>query len=143
MSGIVSSIFCISAIAFIDSGANHRAERWFKGKRAIVLAVQRQPGSNTIELVNEINRVLPTFLQQLPASVRLTTIYDRSQTIRASVSDVQTTLLIAGLLVVGVIFVFLRRVTATFIPSLAVPIAVIGRFAARGVLGYNLDQRAP
>jgi HAE1 family hydrophobic/amphiphilic exporter-1 len=124
----------------IDSVENNRTASWFKGKRAIVVSVQRQPGSNTIELVDEINRVLPTFLQQLPASVQLTTIYDRSQTIRSSVSDVETTLLIAGALVVGVIFLFLRRATATIIPSLALPIAVIGTFAGMSLLGYNLDN---
>ncbi|HEY4940556.1 MAG TPA: efflux RND transporter permease subunit [Rhizomicrobium sp.] len=124
----------------IDSVENNRAASWFKGKRAIVLAVQRQPGSNTIELVDSINKILPTFLLQLPASVRMTTIYDRSQTIRSSVSDVQMTLLIAAILVVGVIFVFLRRVSATFIPSLALPIAVIATFAGMALFGYNLDN---
>ena len=124
----------------IDSVENKYTASWFKHKRAIVLAIQRQPGSNTIELVNAINNVLPTFLQQLPASIRLTTIYDRSQTIRASISDVQLTLLIAALLVVGVIFVFLRRVSATFIPSLALPIAVIATFAGMALFGYNLDN---
>ena len=124
----------------IDSVENNRAANWFRGNRAIGLSVQRQPGSNTIELVDAINKVLPTFLAQLPASAHLETIYDRSQTIRSSISDVQTTLLIAGLLVVGVIFVFLRRVTATFIPSIALPIAVIGTFAGMALFGYNLDN---
>ncbi len=124
----------------IDSVENNLTASWFNGKRAIVLSVQRQPGSNTIQLVDAIKKVLPNFLQQLPASIRLTTIYDRSQTIRSSVSDVQTTLLIAGILVVGVIFVFLRRVSATFIPSLALPIAVIATFAGMSLFGYNLDN---
>jgi HAE1 family hydrophobic/amphiphilic exporter-1 len=124
----------------IDSVENNRAANWFRGNRSIGLSIQRQPGSNTIELVDAINKILPTFLAQLPASVHLETIYDRSQTIRASISDVQTTLLIAGLLVVGVIFVFLRRVTATFIPSIALPIAVIGTFAGMAFFGYNLDN---
>ncbi|MBV9420376.1 MAG: efflux RND transporter permease subunit [Alphaproteobacteria bacterium] len=124
----------------IDSVENNRAANWFKGNRAIGLSIQRQPGSNTIQLVDSINRILPTFLAQLPASARLETIYDRSQTIRDSISDVQTTLLIAGALVVGVIFVFLRRLTATFIPSIALPIAVIGTFAGMALFGYNLDN---
>jgi len=124
----------------MDSVENNRAANWFQGHRAIGLSVQRQPGSNTIELVNEIKRLLPTFLQQLPASVHLDIIYDRSQTIRDSVADVQTTLLIAGALVVGVIFLFLRRVSATFIPSIALPIAVIGTFAGMALFGYNLDN---
>jgi len=124
----------------IDSVENNRVANWWMGHRAIGISIQRQPGSNTIELVDSINKVLPTFLAQLPASVHLETIYDRSQTIRASISDVQTTLLIAGALVVGVIFVFLRRLTATFIPSIALPIAVIGTFAGMALFNYNLDN---
>jgi len=123
-----------------DSVENNRAANWYRDDRAIGLSVQRQPGSNTIELVDQIRRILPTFLKQLPASVHLDIIYDRSQTIRASVADVQITLLIAGALVVGVIFVFLRRVSATFIPSIALPIAVIGTFAGMALFGYNLDN---
>ncbi len=123
-----------------DSVENDKAASWFKGKRAIVLAVQRQPGSNAIAIVDEINRVLPGFLKQLPASVRLETIYDRTQMIRASVDDVERTLLISGLLVVGVIFVFLRTVRATLIPSLALPIAVLGTFAGMSFFGFSLDN---
>ena len=124
----------------IDSVQNNRAGNWFNGSRAIGMSVQRQPGSNTIEIVNEIYRVLPQFMKTLPASVQLTVMYDRSQTIRASVDDVQRTLLIAGILVVGVIFVFLRTASATIIPSLALPIAVIGTFAGMSLLGYSLDN---
>jgi hydrophobe/amphiphile efflux-1 (HAE1) family protein len=123
-----------------DSVENNRAANWYRDDRAIGLSIQRQPGSNTIELVDQIKRILPTFLQQLPASVHLDIIYDRSQTIRDSVFDVQITLLIAGALVVGVIFVFLRRLSATFIPSIALPIAVIGTFAGMALFGYNLDN---
>jgi HAE1 family hydrophobic/amphiphilic exporter-1 len=124
----------------IDSVENKFTANWYKNKRAIALSVQRQPGSNTIELVDSIKAVLPRFLAQLPASVHLSIIHDRSDTIRNSIADVQMTLLIAGLLVVGVIFVFLRRVSATFIPSLALPIAVIGTFAGMALFGYNLDN---
>jgi HAE1 family hydrophobic/amphiphilic exporter-1 len=123
-----------------DSVENIRTASWYKGKRAIVLAVQRQPGSNTIEVVNGIKKVLPHFLAQLPASVRLETVHDRSDSIRASVADVQLTLLIAAVLVIGVIFVFLRTVSATFIPSLALPIAVVGTFAGMSYFGYSLDN---
>jgi len=123
-----------------DSVENLRVASWFGGRRAIVLFIQRQPGSNTIEVVNEIKQVLPHFLEQLPASVKLETIYDRSQSIRASVSDVQLTLVVAAILVIAVIFVFLRTVSATFIPSLALPIAVIGTFAGMSLLGYSLDN---
>jgi HAE1 family hydrophobic/amphiphilic exporter-1 len=124
----------------LDSVENDKAASWFKNKRAIVLAVQRQPGSNAIAIVDEINRVLPAFLKQLPASVRLETIYDRTQMIRASVDDVERTLVISGLLVVGVIFLFLRTVRATLIPSVALPIAVIGTFAGMSYFGYSLDN---
>jgi len=124
----------------LDSVQNNRAANWFNGTRSIGMSVQRQPGSNTIEIVNEVNRVLPLFEKSLPASVKLTVMYDRSQTIRASVDDVQRTLLIAGILVVGVIFVFLRTLSATIIPSLALPIAVIGTFAGMSFFGYSLDN---
>jgi hydrophobe/amphiphile efflux-1 (HAE1) family protein len=124
----------------IDSYQNNLAASWFDGKRSIVLAVQRQPGSNTIQIVNSIMQVIPRFIQTMPKSAHLSVLYDRSQTIRASVADVQTTLLIAAVLVVGVIFVFLRTLSATIIPSLALPIAVIGAFAAMALLGYSLDN---
>ena len=123
-----------------DSIENIRTAGWFNAKRAIVLAVQRQPGSNTIQTVDEIKQVLPHFLAQLPASVELQTVYDRSTSIRASVGDVQLTLVIAAVLVIGVIFLFLRTLSATFIPSLALPIAVIGTFAGMAFFGYSLDN---
>ena len=124
----------------IDSYQNIYAASWFNGKRAIVLSVQRQPGSNTIQIVNEINQVLPRFVQTMPKSAHLTVFYDRSQSIRNAVNDVQNTLIIAGLLVVAVIFLFLRTLSATIIPSLALPIAVIGSFAAMAFLGFSLDN---
>jgi HAE1 family hydrophobic/amphiphilic exporter-1 len=124
----------------LDSVENKYVASWYNGQRAIVLAIQRQPGSNTIKVVDEIRSILPRFLAQLPASVQLNVLYDRSQSIRASVSDVQLTLLLAGLLVVAVIFLFLRTLTATLIPSLALPIAVIGTFAGMSALGYSLDN---
>ncbi|HEY2444233.1 MAG TPA: efflux RND transporter permease subunit [Rhizomicrobium sp.] len=124
----------------IDSVQNNLVASWFNGHRSIVLAVQRQPGTNTIAIVDEIRHILPHFEATLPASVHLDILYDRSQTIRASVSDVQTTLLVAAFLVVMVIFVFLRTVWATLIPSLALPIAVIGTFAGMSLFGYSLDN---
>ena len=124
----------------IDSVQNNLAYSWFNGQPAIVLAVQRQPGSNTIEVVDEIKAILPSFSKQLPASLALDIIYDRSQLIRKSVADVQSTLLIAAVLVVMVIFIFLRNLSATVIPSLALPIAVIGTFAGMSLMGYNLDN---
>ena len=124
----------------IDGYQNVLAASWYNGKRSIVLSVQRQPGSNTIQIVDAINKVIPRFIQSMPKSAHLTVLYDRSQSIRASVADVQTTLLIAAGLVVAVIFLFLRTLSATIIPSLALPIAVIGTFAAMSLLGYSLDN---
>jgi len=124
----------------IDSVENNRTATWLNGKRAIVLSIQRQPGSNTIQIVDEINRIIPRFQQSLPSSVKLSTIYDRSQSIRASVADVQVTLLIAAVLVVMVIFVFLRTLSATLIPSIALPITILGSFAGMSLLGYSLDN---
>ncbi len=124
----------------IDSYQNTYAASWFNDKRAIVLSVQRQPGSNTIAIVDAIHQVIPRFVQSMPKSAHLTEFYDRSQSIRDSVADVQSTLLIAAVLVVAVIFLFLRTLSATIIPSLALPIAVIGTFAAMSLLGYSLDN---
>ncbi len=124
----------------IDSVENNRTATWLNGQRAIVLSIQRQPGSNTIQIIDEINRIIPRFKQGLPSSVKLSTIYDRSQSIRASVSDVQLTLLIAAVLVVLVIFVFLRTLSATLIPSIALPITILGAFAGMSFFGYSLDN---
>ncbi|MGD0141997.1 MAG: efflux RND transporter permease subunit [Rhizomicrobium sp.] len=124
----------------IDSVQNNLVASWFNNQRAIVLAIQRQPGSNTINVVDSIKNILPRFMVKLPASLQLQVLYDRSQSIRASVADVQTTLLIAAALVVAVIFIFLRTLSATIIPSLALPIAVIGTFAGMSFLGYSLDN---
>jgi HAE1 family hydrophobic/amphiphilic exporter-1 len=124
----------------IDSVQNNRTATWLNGKRAIVLSIQRQPGSNTIQIVDEINKIIPRFKASLPSSVMLSTIYDRSQSIRASVADVQVTLLIAAVLVVLVIFAFLRTLSATLIASIALPITILGSFAGMSLLGYSLDN---
>ena len=123
-----------------DSVQNDQAASWFNGERAVVLAIQRQPGSNTVATVENIQGVLPGFLATLPPSVKLDVIYDRSQSIRASVDDVKLTLLLAGVLVVLVIFLFLGNASATIIPAVALPISVIGTFAVMSVLGYSLDN---
>ena len=124
----------------IDSVENNRTATWLNGKRAIVLSIQRQPGSNTIQIIDSINRIIPRFQQSLPSSVKLSTIYDRSQSIRASVTDVQITLIIAAVLVVLVIFVFLRTLSATLIPSITLPITILGSFAGMSLFGYSLDN---
>jgi len=124
----------------IDSVQNLRDGNWYRGEPAINVAINRQPGSNTIDVINEVKAVLPRFEASLPAGIEMSVRYDRSVTIRASIDDVQRSLLIAGSLVVGVIFLFLRRASATIIPSLALPIAIIGTFAGMSALGYSLDN---
>ncbi len=124
----------------LDSSNDTRSGSWVGPDRAIVLQVNRQPGSNTIDVVDNIKKVLPQFQAILPPSIKLQVLYDRTQTIRASVDDVQATLVIAAVLVVLVIFVFLRKVTATIIPSLALPIALIGTFAGMSLFGYSIDN---
>ena len=124
----------------LDGVQNPYSQSWYKGQRAVTLFISRQPGSNTIAIINRIKQVLPEFEKTLPPSVRLTVIFDRGETIKAAIDDVQLTLLIAGALVVVVIFVFLRNLSATLIPSLALPIAVIGTFAGMAAFGYNLDN---
>ncbi|HET7086465.1 MAG TPA: efflux RND transporter permease subunit [Rhizomicrobium sp.] len=124
----------------IDGLENPYARSWYHNREAITLAIFRQPGSNVIAVTDTIKKVLPQFQASLPPSVQMDVVFDRSQMIRASIDDVQHTLLIAGLLVVGVIFVFLRRVSATVIPSLALPIAVIGTFAGMSAFGFSLDN---
>jgi HAE1 family hydrophobic/amphiphilic exporter-1 len=123
----------------IDGVETDKVASWFNAERAVVLAVQRQPGTNTIEVVDAIRALLPAFRTQLPASVSLNVVYDRSVAIRQSVHEVQFTLLLTIGLVVLVIFLFLRNLSATIIPSLAVPISIIGTFAVMYVFGYTID----
>ncbi len=124
----------------ISGVENNKVASWFNDSRAVILAIQRQPGTNTIEVVDAVKALLPAFRQQLPASVNLDVIYDRTETIRASIEDVQFTLVLAAALVVMVIFLFLRNLSATVIPSLALPISVIGTFAVMYLMGYSLDN---
>jgi HAE1 family hydrophobic/amphiphilic exporter-1 len=123
-----------------DSVQNDKIAAWFNGTRGIMLGVQRQPGTNTIEIVDAIRKILPTFEEQLPPAIKLTVFYDRSVSIRAAVRDVQESLLLALVLVVAVIFVFLRSVYATLIPSLALPLSIIGTFALMYAFSYSLDN---
>jgi HAE1 family hydrophobic/amphiphilic exporter-1 len=123
-----------------DSVQNDLAASWYNGERAIVLAIQRQPGANTVETVDRIKALLPGFTAGLPPSVKLNTLYDRSISIRASVEDVQFTLVLAGVLVVLVIYLFLGNLSATVIPAVALPISVIGTFGVMYGLGYSLDN---
>ena len=124
----------------IDSVENQRVASWNVDKRAIVLAIQRQPGANTIETVRAIQKILPNFQANLPAAIEMTTLYDRSISISESIHDVQITLLIAGFLVILVILLFLRNLSATVIPALALPISVVGTFAVMYSFGFSLDN---
>ncbi|MDQ1639435.1 MAG: hydrophobic/amphiphilic exporter (mainly bacteria), family [Pyrinomonadaceae bacterium] len=122
-----------------DSVQNDKTASWFNDSRAIILAIQRQPGTNTIDVVDSIKALLPTFQAQLPAAVNMGIRYDRSASIRASVSDVKFTLLLTIALVILVIFLFLRNVRATIIPSLAVPMSIVGTFAVMYLVNFTLD----
>ena len=113
---------------------------WLNTKRAVVLAVQRQPSANVVATVDAIKAALPQLEASLPPSIKLEVVSDRTQTIRASVSDVQFTLMLTIALVVGVIAVFLRKLWATVIPAISVPISLVGTFAVMLVLGYSLDN---
>ncbi|MBI5814373.1 MAG: efflux RND transporter permease subunit [Nitrospinae bacterium] len=123
-----------------DSVENDKIASWNKDTRAIVLAILRQPGTNTVEIVDSIKALFPVFRGQLPAALDLNIIYDRSESIRDSVNDVKMTLLIAITLVVLVIFMFLRNLSATVIPSLALPVSIIGTFAVMYPLDYSVDN---
>jgi HAE1 family hydrophobic/amphiphilic exporter-1 len=124
----------------VDGVQNDKVAAWFKGKRGIVLAIQRQPGTNTIEVVDNIKKLLPTFRAEVPPAIDIEVLYDRSVTIRASVREVQFTLYLALMLVVLVIFLFLRNIPATIIPALALPMSIIGTFAVMYLFGYSLDN---
>ena len=123
-----------------DSVEETRRLNWFSGTPGMILAVQRQPGTNTVEVVDAVKKLLPTFRAQLPAAISLSILYDRSTSIRESVSDVKFTLVLTVCLVVMVIFLFLRNIPATVIPSLALPMSVVGTFAAMYLLGFSLDN---
>jgi hydrophobic/amphiphilic exporter-1 (mainly G- bacteria), HAE1 family len=130
----------------IDSVQNDKTGAWFniggteKETRSIILAVQKQPGTNTVQVVDSIKSLLGPLRKLLPPSVNLDILIDRSESIRESVRDVEYTLLLTVVLVVLVIFLFLRSLSATLIPSLALPMSIIGTFAAMALLGYSLDN---
>jgi len=128
----------------VDGAQNDKSAVWLVdaggSERAIGLSIQRQPGTNTVDVVKRIRALLPTFLEQIPPSVKLTILLDRSEPVLDSVNDVKFTLALAVGLVVLVIFLFLRNFSATLIPSLALPISVIGTFAVMNLLGYTLDN---
>jgi len=124
----------------VDSVENSRLATRYNGQQVVTLTIQRQPGTNTVAVVDAIRGLLPAFRQQLPASIKLDVLYDRSESIRESVNDVQFSLLLAIGLVVLVIFLFLRNVRATFIPTLALPTSIVFTFAIMYLLGFSLDN---
>jgi HAE1 family hydrophobic/amphiphilic exporter-1 len=124
----------------VSAGENELISAWFNNKRAILLAVQRQPGANVIETVRRIKAMMPVLQASIPAAVKVNVVSDRTQTIRASVADVQFTLLLTVALVVMVIFIFLRSFWATVIPAVTVPLALVGTFAVLYEMGYSLDN---
>ncbi|MBZ5726711.1 MAG: efflux RND transporter permease subunit [Acidobacteriia bacterium] len=128
----------------IDSVEDDKTASWFYthrgNSRSIVLAIQRQPGTNTIEVTNGVKNLLPVFRQEMPPSVHMDILYDRSETIRESYKDVEFTMVLTLGLVVMVIFLFLRNLSATIIPSLALPFSIVGTFAVMYLLNYSLDN---
>jgi HAE1 family hydrophobic/amphiphilic exporter-1 len=128
----------------VDSVEDDKTASWFSTangtQRSVVLGIQRQPGTNTIQVTDGIKNLLPVFKAELPPSVHMDILYDRSDTIRESYKDVQFTMGLALALVVMVIFLFLRNVSATVIPSLALPFSIIGTFAIMYLLSYSLDN---
>jgi multidrug efflux pump len=131
----------LSDVGTVTHGVeNDRVAAWFKGKPAVLLDVQRQPGANIVATVNAVREELPDLTKALPPGLHMEIAADRTQTIRASVADVQGTLLLAMLLVVGVIFLFLRSWRATVIPAVALPLSLVGTFGVMSWLGYGLDN---
>jgi len=124
----------------LDGVENDKTAAWYNGVRGIQLAVYRQPGTNAVEVVDKVKAMLPALRAQLPPAVGLETLFDRSITIRNSVQDVKFTLELALILVVMVIFLFLRNIPATTIPSLALPFSIVGTFAVMYLCGYSLDN---
>jgi hydrophobe/amphiphile efflux-1 (HAE1) family protein len=124
----------------VSAPENDLIAGWFNQKRAVILAIQRQPGANVVDTVNRIKAAMPVLQASIPPAVKVNVISDRTETIRASVSDVQFTLMLTVALVVMVIFLFLRNFWATVIPAVTVPLSLVGTFAVLYELGYSLDN---
>jgi len=124
----------------VDGIENIRQAAWMDQTPAVIVNIQRQPGANIIQVVDRITALLPKLQSTIPSSIKLSVLVDRTNTVRASVSDVEFELILCIALVVAVIFVFLRNLAATFIPSVAVPLSLIGTFAAMYFLGYSLNN---
>ncbi|MCA3249270.1 MAG: efflux RND transporter permease subunit [Rhodospirillaceae bacterium] len=123
-----------------DSVEDLRAIGSINGKNAVVIAIQRQPDANTIEVVQRVRDLLPTFRSQIPPSIELTPLFDRSVAVKESLHDVQLTMLLTILLVVGVIFLFLRKASATLIPAIAVPLSIIATYGVMALFGFSINN---
>jgi HAE1 family hydrophobic/amphiphilic exporter-1 len=123
-----------------DSVENEEARAEFNGMRSITVAVERQPDANTVEVTDAVNALIPQFRQELPPTIKLHVLSDRSQSIREAVHDVQLTLMLTAVLVVLVILAFLRSWRATIIPALALPLSIVGTFAGMALFGFSLDN---
>ncbi len=123
-----------------DSVQDDKISNYYNDERAVILAIRRQPGTNTVEVVEGVKRILPQFQAVLPPAILMTEIYDRSALIQESVNDVKFTLVLAICLVILVIFLFLRNLSATVIPSIALPMSIVGTFSGMYLLGYTLDN---
>ena len=123
-----------------DSVENEEARAEYNGMRSIIISVQRQPDANTVAVTDAIHTLIPQFHQELPPTIKLEVLSDRSESIRASVHDVQLTLMLTAVLVILVILAFLRAWRATFIPAIALPLSIIGTFAGMAMLGFSLDN---
>jgi multidrug efflux pump len=124
----------------VDGVENVKQAAWMNTDPAVIVNIQRQPGANIIEVVDRVKKLLPQLRSSLPSSVTISILTDRTVTIRASVEDVQFELMLTVVLVVGVIFLFLRSVSATIIPSVAVPLSLVGTFGVMYLLGYSLNN---
>ena len=131
---------CSDIATAIDGAENVKQAAWANREPAVILNIQRQPGANIISVVDRVKAILPQLQAALPASVHVKILTDRTNTIRASVADVQFTLMLTIGLVVMVIFLFLRSLRATVIPSIAVPLSIIGTFGVMYLLGYSLNN---
>jgi len=131
----------LSDVGVAISGVeNTKTAAWFNGKPAVIVDIQRQPGANILQTVDRINSLLPSIRKSIPGGITLSILADRTETIRASVADVQFTLLLTIFLVVAVIFVFLGKLWATVIPGIALPLSIIGTFGLMSLWGYSLDN---
>lgn len=135
-----SPVYLREVARITESVENDEVASWLDGTRTIVMAVQRQPGTNTVKVADAVKELVPVFRKQMPGAMTLDILYDRSESIRESIEDVNFTLYLSMALVVLVIFVFLRNVSATVIPALALPISIIATFAVMHLLGYSMDN---